>query len=137
MKVLVLFSLSFVIALFLYRRLLGAGLEQDRLHRGRLSTCLARLDQLAAEIQLHATAVRLGRLTSSTPSNQLIAHRASFREAGETSVQKYRGSKTDTCLIAGGQRAAGVRSVVAERQRRRKSSVMDQLSNFLKVGLKI
>ena len=126
--------------------MLGAGLQQDRLHRGRLSTCLAQLDQLTAEIQLHATAVRLGRLSAtaaSSASRQLIAPRpagqrgggTSFREgkgmavAASTRLQKYRGSKTDTCLVGGGRKV--------ERQGRRKSSVIEQLSTFLKTGLKI
>ena len=118
--------------------MLGAGLQQDRLHRGRLSTCLARLDQLAAEIQLHATAVRLGRLTSPAHLSKAGHHSSSFRDAKESEarLQKYRGSKTDTCLLEGGGQRTGGRAG-SERQRRRKSSVIDQLSNFLKAGLKI
>ena len=124
--------------------MLGAGLQQDRLHRGRLSTCLARLDQLAAEIQLHATAVRLGRLTSPAHLSKAGHHSSSFRDAKESEarLQKYRGSKTDTYLLeGGGQRTGGHAGqggrAGSERQRRRKSSVIDQLSNFLKAGLKI
>jgi hypothetical protein len=129
--------------------LLGAGLQQDRLHRGRLSTCLAHLNQLAAEIQLHATAVRLGRLAT---SNQLIAVQrgssglansrlgSSFREGKmappENRLMKYRGSKTDTCLTGSG-RGGAQRPIMVDRQGRRKSSVIEQLSSFLKTGLKL
>ena len=127
-------------------RLLGAGLQQDRLHKGRLSTCLAHLDQLAAEIQLHATAVRLGRLAAT--SNELIADQrgnaavnsrqgSSFREgkAGAASrLQKYRGSKTDSCLTGSGPRGGPQRPA---RAGRRKSSVINQLSSVIKTGLKL
>jgi hypothetical protein len=127
--------------------LLGAGLQQDRLHRGRLSTCLAHLNQLAAEIQLHATAVRLGRLAT---TNQLIADQrgglansrlgSSFREGKmappANRLMKYRGSKTDTCLTGSG-RGGAQRPIRVDRQGRRKSSVIEQLSSFLKTGLKL
>jgi hypothetical protein len=99
------------------------------------------------EIQLHATAVRLGRLAA---TNQLIADQrggmvnsrlgSSFREGKMAPpairLMKYRGSKTDTCLTGSG-RGGAQRPIRVDRQGRRKSSVIEQLSSFLKTGLKL
>jgi hypothetical protein len=92
-------------------------------------------------MQLHATAIRLGRLAAMPAGNQLVSapHRpASCRDSSKEArlLRCYRGSKTDTCLLAGGggQRP---RSGSDRQGGRRKSSVMEQLSTFLKSGLKI
>jgi len=133
-------------------RLLKSGLKQNRLCTERLASCLALVNQLTHEIQLHRAAQRSGRLSAFSLAMQqqqqaaaaAIPRTRSFRDPGAKagkSLRKYRGSKTDSALA---DPAAVDRTSAAKRSARdvtksksRKSSLIGSFSNMFKAGLKL
>jgi len=137
-------------------RLLKAGLEQERLSFLRLRAGLQLVNQLIAELQMHAAAVSSGRMSSSHLNFQLrqqqnftnIGRAASFRNtavkgsAPRRKQQKYKGSRTDSALTTKEHRESALTNKEDRwskhgEKKVRKNSFVDSLSNILRGSLKL
>lgn len=132
-------------------------MKQDRFSTVRLTACLSLVNQLIAETQMHAAALNSGRLSSNHLSLQLrqqqiytnIGRASSFRNMDNSACekagmnkrkqQKYTGSKTDSALATREhrQKSESKKVSVNDKQKCRKSSILNSFSNIFKAGLKL